>query len=583
MSEPNPAANSRSSAPRLRRGSPKWAKIALAALVFIIAFAEFAPYLLDLDRYRNEIASLLAEQTGRPVRLGKLRAQFLPRLGFVVQAVQIGNPPGFAPGNLASADEVRATIAFWPLLRRHVELNSVELVRPRISLIENAQGQCNYLLASAPHAEAVSEAGFSDSAADATIANPSFSLVGIGNIRLTDAEIQFGKIGASGAVIPQFDLQHLNGNLSSVALSPLDLSRWQGEASLRGLQATLPDWPQPITFLFGSLNLDNGHVKADFSANLGAPGDLRGVVLVTDVANPVVQFDLQSNQLTLDAIPNDLLAGLPVDPAEDPPGGQIADPPSASHLVAQGRLAAQRIRWETYTAGPLTAELRLFNDRAELWPFTLGVYGGVVQATARVDRSVAPARFSANIQARTLDLGRLLGDSPSLKGKLYGVSEFDLQLFGSLDAAWQKSLTGTGKFSVRNGHLPSVNLSGPPGASADANAVANSTPFSRISGDVAIANQRFASRKIHIEAPSGIVDLRGNLGFTGAIDYQGQITFPAAVASSSPSATGGIAGYLSEILRSAASGLVVPFTLKGTLAQPQVLPVRSAPASRPPR
>lgn len=572
LSEPNTTTGHQPTAPRWRRGAPKWAKVLPAALIFVIAVGELAPYILNLDRYRNEIASLLSEQTRRSVHLGKLRAQFLPRLGFVVETAQIGNPAGFPQGNLASAEEIRATIAFWPLLRRHLEINSLEFVRPRISLIENAQGQSNYFFASAPNAEVVSEAG-------AALTDFSFSLTGIANVRLTDAEIQLGKIGPGGAVTLDLDAKHLNANLSSISLSPLDLQRWQGEADLQGLLAALPGWPQPIAFLSGSLKLDAGHLKAEFSADLGAAGDLRGTVRVNDVANPVVEFDLQSNQLTLDAIPAGALPGpaaaRPADPVGDPP-----ELPAVSRLVAQGKLSVQRVRWQTYTAGPLTAELRLFNDRAELWPFTLGVYGGVLQATARVDRVAAPQRFSANIQARTLDLGRMLDDSPSLKGKLYGVAEFDLQAFGSLEAAWRSSLTGTGTFSVRDGHLPGVNLSSAPGAAADSNAPPSPTPFRRIAGDAAITDQRFTSRKIHIDAPSGIVDLQGSLSFGGAINYQGQISFPGGAAPSAPNATEGIAGYLNAVLRNAAGKLVVPFTLRGTLAQPQVLPSQAASARR---
>ncbi len=260
----------------------------------------------------------------------------------------------------------------------------------------------------------------------------------------------------------------------------------------------------------------------------------------------------------------------------DPPG----DTPAVSQLVAQGKLTAQRLLWRTYTAGPLTAELRLFNDRAELWPFTLGLYGGIVQATARLDRVAEPQRFSANIQARTLDIGRLLDDSPSLQGKIYGVSECDLQLIGSLEAAWRESLTGTGTFSVRDGHLPSVNLNAAPGIAPDSDSPPAPTPFRRIAGDVTIGDQRFTSHKIHVEAPSGIVDLRGSLGFYGAINYQGQISFPGGAASSASIAADGIAAYLNAILGNAAGKFVVPFALKGTLAQPQVLPAQAASARR---
>jgi len=550
---------------------------------------------LDLDRYRGEIQSLVAAQTGCSVHLGKLRAQFLPRLGFVVRDVAIGNPPGFAGGNLASAEEVRVTVAFWPLFRRRIELHSVELVRPNISLLEDSQGKFNYVFATASNPayqpSTVSEAGFAAPILDAVTPRPPFSLAGVSSIWLTDANIRVGQVRGNGAVSLQLELKHLNGNLESISIFPGAQQNWEAHADLKGLQAVLPGWVQPLTFLSGFMTLQAGRAEMEFSSSLGDVGDLKGNVLVNDVTSPIVQFNLQSDQLSLDAISAPMLSVLRNPSASKPRGddryapvsdtpSQSTAPPAQSLLVARGQLAAKRVVWQTYTAGPLTAELRLFNDRAEIWPFTLGLYGGVVEATSRIDRTASPARFSANIQGRTLDLGRMLGDSPALKGKLFGLGDFDLQVFGSLDPAWRKFLAGTGKFSVRNGHLPTVNLAGAAGPALEENSSGNATPFRLISGDVAIADQRIASRKIHIESTSGIVDLSGSLGFNGAVKYEGQISFPQGNASPQP--TGGIPAFLNEILRGAAGKLVVPFTLKGTLAQPQVLPASSAPSGHGP-
>ena len=130
------------------------------------------------------------------------------------------------------------------------------------------------------------------------------------------------------------------------------------------------------------------------------------------------------------------------------------------------------------------------------------------------------------------------------------------------------------------GCLSKGGQSAAPGAAADSNSLPSQTPFQKISGDFAIADERFASHRIHIDAPSGIVDLQGTLGFGGAISYVGQLSFPSGAAPSTSAATDGIAGFLGEILRNAAGKLAVPFALKGTLAQPQVLPAQAASARR---
>src|SRR5229473_1827198 len=104
---------------------PRWAKIlvAIVAVLLVIAFA--APYFLNVDRYRDTIAEAIQKATGRRVTLGKIRAQFLPVVGFVVEDFHLGNPQGFPAGDLITADEIRGNLALGPLLHGTIHLNSL--------------------------------------------------------------------------------------------------------------------------------------------------------------------------------------------------------------------------------------------------------------------------------------------------------------------------------------------------------------------------------------------------------------------------------------------------------------------------
>ena len=113
---------------------PLWAKIAGGVVVVLLLIALAAPYFLDVDRYRTSIAAAIELQTGRAVTLGKIRAKFVPEVGFVVQDFHLGNPKGFAPGDLVSAEEIRGNLALGPLLQRKIHLNSLELVGTKITL-----------------------------------------------------------------------------------------------------------------------------------------------------------------------------------------------------------------------------------------------------------------------------------------------------------------------------------------------------------------------------------------------------------------------------------------------------------------
>ena len=135
---------------------------------------------------------------------------------------------------------------------------------------------------------------------------------------------------------------------------------------------------------------------------------------------------------------------------------------------------------------------------------------------------------------RNLDVAKVIEVNPSARGKMGGTGELDLQLLGSLSDAWKKTLSGTGKFAVRNGHLPGVNLSSALQPVAKLAGVGGDTPFTVLEGDVNIASQRVSSKQIHLDSSVGVVDLRGSLGLDSTLDYQGTATLnPAAALGSS--------------------------------------------------
>src|ERR1035437_4613337 len=134
------------------RRFPLWAKIALAVFAVLLVIALAAPYFLNVDRYRDTIAEAIEKQTGRRVTLGGIQARFLPQLGFVVKDLHIGNPQGFSAGDLVAADEIRGNLALGPLLHGTIHLNSLDLVRPKLTLVTDSSGRDNYTFPSSPSA-----------------------------------------------------------------------------------------------------------------------------------------------------------------------------------------------------------------------------------------------------------------------------------------------------------------------------------------------------------------------------------------------------------------------------------------------
>jgi len=550
-------------------------------MLFLVVLT--VPYFLNVDRYRDTIATAIAKQTGRKVTLGPIHARLFPGAGVTVTDLHIGNPPGFPGGDLVGADEIGVNVALAPLLHGTIHVNSVDLVRPKLILLTESSGKNNYTFTSSDSAAAPPKSSESSS---------SMTLDQIDSINLTGAEIVVGSV-IKGAAAPLADTKGINITLHNFAVSPMRMHDWQAESNLSSVTLALSGWKDPIAFHTGKFTLSGGKLDAQFVADLATAADIKGTVNVPDFEHPVVNFEMSASQLDVDKL-IDVAGSGPGIPssatgADPEPAGSAApakaaaktksalasSPAAKSELIARGHINIEKITTKPYSVGPANVETRVYTDRAELWPISIGMYGGTLQISSRVDRVTDPARFTANIQLRNLDVAKVLDVSSSARGKMGGTGELDLpQLGGSLSAAWKKTLTGTGKFSVRDGHLPGVNLAGAAESVMKMAGVGGDTPFSVLEGDIAIADQRVSSKQIHLDSSAGIVDLRGSLGLDGTLDYQGTVQVnPASAlgASKVGSVVGGLIG-------SRVGKITVPFALGGTVESPKVRPGNGVPS-----
>lgn len=572
----------------------------LGIVVALILIALALPYFLNVDRYRQSITEALTKQTGRNVSLGAIRAQILPGIGVTLDQLHVGNPAGFPAGDVVSADEIRVNVALAPLLQGVIHVNSVDLVRPKLTLLTDAAGKNNYTFTSSePASSAPPKSGDSSSGA-------SMSLDQIDAINLTGAEIVVGNV-IRGEVAPLADTKGIGITLHNFAISPMRLHDWQAESNLSSVTLALSGWKDPIAFHTGKFTLSQGKLDAQFVADLATAADIKGTVSVPDFEHPEVNFEMSSSQLDIDKLidvagsgpsgpaPSAPSATPPAAPAgaaapaakapakgkagaaSSPSSGSAAAPtaPAAkSELIAHGHVNVEKIVQKPYTVGPANVEIRVFTDRAELWPISIGMYGGTLQLSSRIDRVTEPARFTANVQMRNLDVAKVLEVNPAARGKMGGTGELDLQLLGNLSDAWKKTLSGTGKFAVRDGHLPGVNLAGAAESVMKMAGVGGDTPFSVLQGDIAIADQRVSSKQIHLDSSAGIVDLKGSLGLDGTLDYQGTVTVNPAGALGG----GKVGGMVSGLIGSRVGKITVPLALGGTVESPKVRPGNGVPS-----
>jgi uncharacterized protein involved in outer membrane biogenesis len=549
------------------RRFPLWATILVSLVVVLVLLAFAIPYFLNVDRYRDNIADAIAKQTGRKVSLGGIRLRLLPGAALTVDDLHVGNPDKFPAGDLLSADEIRVNVALGPLLSRTIHINSIDLVHPKVSLVTDVTGMNNYTFTPASPAPATKAPAEGSS---------SISLDEIDSVNLSGAEVMVGAV-VRGAVVSSADVKGINVTLHNFVLTPLRVHDWQAESTLTGVNLTLEGWSEPVAFKSGQVTLAGGKMDAQFVADLAKASDIKGTLGIADIEKPQVNFELSASQLDIDkliAVAGGQSSSAPATPAQAKP----AAPAGPSELVAHGHINIEKITTKPYAVGPANVEIRVYTDRAELWPISIGMYGGTLQISSRVDRVTDPPRFTANVQMRNLDVAKVLDVTPSARGKVSGTGELDLQLLGNLSDAWKKTLSGTGKFAVRNGHLPGVSLGSMVTSlvkSAGMGALGGDTPFTVLEGDINIANQRVSSKLLHLDSPAGVVSLSGSVGMDSTLDYQGTATVnPAAVVGS-----GAAANIVGGLIGSRVGKITVPFNLEGTIESPKVRPGKGMPST----
>ncbi len=548
---------------------PRWAWIISSIVSLVLLIGLIAPLFINVDKFRPRIAAAIEAQTGRQVTLGAIHARLLPSAAVTVDGFKLSNPNDFAAGQFLSADQIRGGLTLMALLRGDIHVTSLKLVRPKLVLTQDELGHANYTFP--PQSGAANSGGTAEKSPEGS---GGFQLESIDTIKLVDADVSLQQIPAHGAqpfVI--VDAHKVNVEMENVLLNANAIKQWSANADLSGVSVEMGALAAPAQFKSGDVKLENGTLDASFRVQVGNIADVKATIHVTDVTNAQPTFDISTPELNAGALLAAIRKTPEIPAGSGTPAGSAGQ--KTDELLAQGKISAERVTWTPYAGGNASAEIHIYGDHMVVMPATTYLYGGTLQLSARTDSRQEPERFSANLQLRGLDVGRMLASAPGgMKGKMTGFADFDMQLLGSSGEDWQKTLTGNGSFSIRDGKFPGVNLAGALGTLAKV-AGLNETSFKRIAGDLNIADGRVSTKETKMDSSSGVVELSGGVNLADqAMSFDGKATL------------GGAAAVPAEIissLLSAAStknisgGITVPFAIGGTLSDPKFTPGKGIP------
>lgn len=118
--------------------------ILILVLIAVIGIVTL-PLLVSGDFATAQLSSAVEKTTGRKLTLLKPPTLNLwSGLQVEVEGVTLSNPPGMFDGTTISANKLRLQLSLWELLSRQINLQELTLVRPRVNLVVDKQGNANW-------------------------------------------------------------------------------------------------------------------------------------------------------------------------------------------------------------------------------------------------------------------------------------------------------------------------------------------------------------------------------------------------------------------------------------------------------
>jgi len=103
-----------------------------------------APFFIDVNKYRDQIAQAVEDATGRKLTIGAMQASLFPWIGVRLEDVHLANRAGFADRDFASIKSLDVRLELMPLFSGRYEIKRFELDEPQIYLERHADGETNW-------------------------------------------------------------------------------------------------------------------------------------------------------------------------------------------------------------------------------------------------------------------------------------------------------------------------------------------------------------------------------------------------------------------------------------------------------
>jgi uncharacterized protein involved in outer membrane biogenesis len=388
---------------------------------------------------------------------------------------------------------------------------------------------------------------------------------------------------ATGRVTATLDV---SGSLAEKA-APLAVS---AQAQLNSATVKLPQLTGPLSIELASLEFTPARMAVTNLRLAAAGSRVAGSVRVENFAAPAVDFSFRGDTLDLEAL-QALFGAEPSAPARAPAKtrrvsellplpvvhAQGAAPDWFAKLTARGRVDFERVRHGTLTLAPFGAPVAIAKQVVTCDPVEFGFYDGGGRGRLVVDlHGEEPATDFSGL-LRNVDANKLLSENSDSKDRLYGRLGGTLQVrfTGSERDRITQSARGKGQMSLAQGRLARLNLSRELGVLVQVTGLRyneRDTPIEDLTTNFEIADGWVRTEDLTVKTPEQTLTAVGGFSLAGELAFAATSTFTpeASQRMTSGGPLGGITGAITGALFTDEQGrVVVPFNLRGTLAEPK--------------
>lgn len=445
-------------------------KIVLGLVFLVVLLVGGAAALLltvDPNAYKPQISSAVKDATGRDFAInGNINVMFYPVLGFKVAGLEMGNPAGFTEKEFIKAGEVQAGVKILPLIEKKIEVTTVSLIEPQITVIKKADGKNNLEMPKGDTAPA-SSASSGSGKLDIT-----FEGIEIKKAKVTYIDKAAGKtttINPLNLKIPSY----ASGREIEVAADMMIQNPAPAKPMSFDVSTTIkPDLSKnELTFRNLKAHVDLGGAMASATAGVvvntksetitisnletGWQGtNVKGNATVKGFKQPSVTFDMSSPSVDLDAL-------LPKDQGQAKDDDKALLPVEMLRtLTLDGKIAIGTLKASGLSMSDFKTKVSARDGVLKASPLTLNTYDGTLASDIQIDARNASPSFTLKGGLKSMEVGKLLTAKMG-QDYLTGVANvtFDLNARGNSMNALNRSAGGQLQFDFGKGYINKWQLS----------------------------------------------------------------------------------------------------------------------------